>query len=75
MHTFNCLTLRVARLTGRGELKTLQKHDQHMLDCLHVAWFWGRLRQDGEHPLHGDMRVSWGGGGGGGGGVGVWWKG
>lgn len=45
-YALNCLTLTVTGLAGRGELKTLQKHDQQLLDCLHVAWFWGRLREE-----------------------------
>lgn len=47
IYSLNCVTLTVGDLKGRGKLKTWQEHDSQMIDCLHVAWFWMRLREDG----------------------------
>lgn len=47
IRSLNCVTLTVGDLKGHGELKTCQEHDRQMIDCLHVAWFWMRLREDG----------------------------
>lgn len=54
----NCIVVRVHCFGGSGRLRTLQSHDQEMIDAMHVAWFWARLRESGESRrcLHHELK-------------------